>query len=608
MLDLTLPEQKQASLSFCEATPRALTNWADGLPKANIGEMSKRLYHAIVELNQLIALPLLRLQLLEVLRPQIHFVCTELGRHFIGQPIALPEKQRKVANLAQALQLHLSGGYKTALVELLLQGGVDKHKKITAMAAQRVITDLSCTILRANQLYCASPTNAWLECHRIFRFAFENKLNNLKVEDETNLSRKETSVDDSYKRLLLLGSCRPNQLRQNELAQVFELFQSWADLVDCSPRHVTDALFVVNLERDAPPVYRSLLHDALASYYYGLDTSDLAHRLSEYLSLQNEHKKRDPHLLEVPPSISDNLLAHLSQALGILTKRSFKRMSSAGRIEVAVGLSAAHYHCAGKVEFQTFIAGSGDMSLAEDNLFLSAAARRRDDKWAGGGLDVSPGGEAIFSADVPIAFKSAKGTSDPDVEKPLLKAQKVTLINTSPGGYCAAWEGDTPAALQAGEVMAVREQADHPWSLAVIRWIRQVKHQGTQIGIELLAPVARPCGVRLLQKTGGSSEYLRGLLLPELSSIGQPATLITPRLPFQTGHRITLFHDGHEDQCQLSRRVSATGCVSQFEVKFLTNNASNGDSNNGQQGSNSAGSNAGKSASEDEFDSLWPSL
>ena len=171
------------------------------------------------------------------------------------------------------------------------------------------------------------------------------------------------------------------------------------------------------------------------------------------------------------------------------------------------------------------------------------------------------------------------------------------LINTSPGGYCVAWESSVPPALQAGEVLGVREQRSHPWSVAVVRWIRQVKHQGTQIGLELLAPSASPCGVRLIQKVGNNSEYLRGLLLPEISVVNQSATLITPRLPFQSGSRISLLHDGREDQGQLLKKVSSTGSISQFELKLQ---------NAATLATSTPSSSAG--ASEDEFDSLWPSL
>ena len=123
--DLEVPEQKTASLSFCDTTPKAFRLWAQQLPMVNIGEASRQLYHAILELNQVFMAPQQRLQFLEIIRDKIHFVCAELSRHFLGLAIALPEKQRKIANLTQALQLHLANGYKLCLLEFLDNGGAD---------------------------------------------------------------------------------------------------------------------------------------------------------------------------------------------------------------------------------------------------------------------------------------------------------------------------------------------------------------------------------------------------------------------------------------------------------------------------------------------------
>ena len=84
--DLRVPEQKTASLSFCDTSPKAFRSWADQLPMANTGEVSRQLYHAIIELNHLFLSPQQRLQFLELVREKIHFVCNELSRHYPGSP------------------------------------------------------------------------------------------------------------------------------------------------------------------------------------------------------------------------------------------------------------------------------------------------------------------------------------------------------------------------------------------------------------------------------------------------------------------------------------------------------------------------------------------
>ncbi len=594
--DLQVPEQKTASLSFCDTTSKAFRGWIDQLPMANIGEVSRQLYHAIIELNQLFTSPQQRLQFLELIRTKIHFVCRELSRHYLGLAVALPEKQRKIANLSQALQLHLASGYKLCVMEFLDNGGLDKNRKQIATAIHRVTSELAATIVRSHQLYCPSPALSWLECHRLFRFAYRNKLSGLQVEDNLLQHRRTSSVADSYKRILLLGCARLNQLRQAELLQVYELFEAWTDHTHCSPDTDNDSLFVVNMERDAPPVYRSLLDHKPGEESFGFDTHALSAMVSDALQARRNNTSTETSL-QIPGTVSDTLLVHLSQALGILAKRNFNRIASHGTLEICVGLTATHFFIAGEKTFTEFVNGNDNGGQGDENLFVRYS-RKKEDAWAGA-HDAGTSDDVLHSADTPITFRDSHGTSvSATGEKNRPKAHHALLVNTSPGGYCVIWETSVPSSLQAGEVLGVREHGSHPWSVAIVRWIRQIRHQGTQVGIELLAPSASPCGVRLIQKIGNSSEYLRGLLLPEISVVNQSATLITPRLPFQSGSRISMLHDGREDQGHLSRKVSATGSISQFELKLQS--TASVDTNT--PSSSSSGT------SEDEFDSLWPSL
>ncbi|GAA3573976.1 GTPase [Marinobacter xestospongiae] len=597
--DLTVPEQKIASLSFCDASPKAFKGWVANLPMANVGESSRQLYHAIIELNQLFVSPQVRLQLLELLRPKIRFVCGELARHYLGHAVSLPEKQRKIANLNQALQLHLANGYKLCILEFTSDNSTfEKAKKAVALCCHRAISELAATVVRAHQLYCPSPARSWLECHRIFRFASRNKIAEAAIEDDTLQHRRSSSVADSYKRLLLLGCARPNQLRQNELTQTYDLFENWTELALCTTDQGSDSLFVVNMEQDSSPIYRSLAPNTGSGDLLGFDTRKLSESIAEYLYQHLELHNRDyePEF-RLPQGISDTLLTHLSQALGILTKRSFNRIASEGSLELCVGLTAAHYYIAGEKNFTQFVAGNEQDVDDDENVFMSSS-RRKNDAWSGA-FDAGPNEERLYSADTPINFRSSSGsvTSNPQQDAKRPPCHKAALVNTSPGGYCVSWGANIPPSMQAGEILGVREQTSQPWSVAIVRWIRQVRNQGTQMGIELLAPSASPCGVKLIQKVGTSSEYLRGLMLPEISVINQPATLITPRLPFQTGSRIHLIHDGREDQGQLSKRVAATGSVSQFELK-LQRSTTPGPSRQSRP----------DGTSEDEFNSLWPSL
>ncbi|WP_077530567.1 GTPase [Vreelandella utahensis] len=582
--DLTLPEQKLTSLSFCEASPRAFREWVDGLPIANVGESARQLYHAAIELNQLDINPALRMKLLGQLRPQLNFICDQLSQHFLGRSIALTEKQRKVANLAQALQRHLATGYKIVVGQLAEAPNPDKQKMANAKACHRAISSLGSTLLRASQLYAPSPAATWYEAHQIFSWALSMQITDIAIEDPVNQYHRQTTVEDAYKRLLLLGCCRPNQLRQKELAEVYSLFECWTGHTRILQRGMNDALFVINLGQDAPPTYRNLLRTPLSAQHIGFDSTELAEGLAALADSRGATPAADAP--ELPVKVSDALLMHLGRALGVLTQRSYRRIESSGILEVAVGMTSVHYFSAGQVTFNQFV-DSQDADSGE-NAFLGAA-QRRNDPWASA-FDAGRQ-ESMTPPDAPINFRGSGGDMAGESER-AYPLYEVSLENTSPGGYCINWNTEMPASLQTGEILGVRENRDHPWSVALIRWIRQGGQQRAQLGIELLGPGAMPCALRLDNKSGSSSEFLRGLLLPELSAIGQPATLLTPRMPFQTGHRITLLRDGEQEAAQLSRRVSATSSISQFELRFR------GPSGQGQS----------STSDDDDFASLWQSL
>lgn len=593
---LSIPEPKLASLSFCEANPKSFRKWVSSLPMANLGELSRQLYHAIIELNQLFTPPSQRLQLLELIRPGIRFVCAELARHYLGMAIAMPEKQRKIANLSQALQIHLAAGYKLALLELLDSGSVDKNRKLLTTACHRAISELGATILRAQQLYTTSPAGSWRESHQLFKFACQHKLEGIRIADETLQHRSTLSIAETYHQTLMTGCARTNQLRQNELEQARELLELWAESVTCKRELASSAVFVVDMNADRAPTYQELVKPERDPDLWGFDTAALAEQIQDYL--------RDPspphlsagtdHSLPRVGNVSNTLLAHFAEAFAVLTQRNFNRHASEGQLEICAGLSAVHFFAANQVPFNEFIVGNTTTKAPDDNRFMKPARR---DAWSDA-FDAGVSEErAQPASDAPIDYQAVGAAADPAQARSQPRSFLTRLINTSPGGYCVDWSATIPSSLQAGEILGVREQRTHTWSIAVVRWLRQARGEGTRVGIELMAPHAAPCGIRLLQKTGASSEYLRGLLLPEIPGIQQPASLITPKLPFQSGSRITLLTNGAEQQGTLGTRLAATGSISQFELRLYN-----------QPDRPSSASGPASGTDEGEFDSLWPTI
>lgn len=169
------------------------------------------------------------------------------------------------------------------------------------------------------------------------------------------------------------------------------------------------------------------------------------------------------------------------------------------------------------------------------------------------------------------------------------------MVNVSPRGYCIQWNEKPAPNLKTGEVIAVKEEKLQHWNLGVVRWLRQSKDAGTQMGVELIAPNGRPCGIRQLHKTGAHGDYLRALYIPEIRAIGQDASVLTPRLPFQVGNKVTINMGGDESKYQLTKRILSTGILSQFQIRKVSQRPLEPERPE-------------RNADDDSFESLWRQL
>ncbi|TXH93978.1 MAG: molecular chaperone [Pseudomonas sp.] len=594
LLRVTTPDRQ--GLSFSEASPRELKRWVDALSKANIGETARQLYQSLIELNQLITPGDNRLQLLELLRPEVYSVTRHLERHFLNQSIVLDDRPRKVANLCQALQSQLAIGYKLVITQELANFVADRAQLLT-IALQRASHALYGPLIRASQLYCPVPEGLWLELHQLYRLASQHGLQQIQVHDSLARNGQSLSQEQVYLSALLLGCARCNQMRQSGIARLADALEDWSALATLHSATTPSCLFAIAPQVDGPPRYKSLFGDSELHALLGLDPHALVDALKERLLLADSDEAGR---LQIPEGMPQDLLQHLTWAWGDIAERTFQRNPGKGNLTACIGMSALHYHLAGGRHFTDLLKrqeaqhnarfAPTDLSANTPDVWADAFDARRESHW--------DSGHAMEEIQFKSVSENKRSNGQAQESYPV---HELPIINQSPGGFCLNWPNDVPAQLQAGELLGIQDAPDQGWSICVVRWIRQVRGGGTQMGIELISPHAQPCGVQLVRKNEQNSDYLRALLLPEIAAISRPATLITPRLPFQESHKVMINHNGHETRALLSRKQASTGSFSQFEYRTLDDARPSSGTSVTAQGT------PDKSGNED-FDSLWKSL
>ena len=580
-IKLSIPQQDLKQFSLFPAEVSAAQQWAQHLPVANPRAVAQQLLAAVSELNRCKLAPELRFNILETLAAKLQVTLTNLTRRFLNQPLVMPEEPRQLAELTETLQNQFCTAYSIVAIETLQQRDSVRDTspaRLVCESIQHAIHYAGRSVLLTFQLYHPVTLGGWLTLHQLYALAERQGLAAMPVQAH---SGKTTTIIATYLQALLLGCCKPNQLRQSDLAAVFSALGQWSEHLKIGPVGSFDGLFLVNLESDQPPLYSSLYGSSDNSQCRQIGTGSLVAHLQELKELDDAQGK--PGItLDSELKLPANMLSHMVDALGSMSMRNFNRVRLKTPLTVSIGLSAAHFHAAGKRSFGKLLYGDNYIPAPSDrvatNQFLQQGDLSRD-TWSKANPEEDFVREHAASEveaalthriDLDENTKHAIEEYGPNLaDDPEVPTYLVELANASPGGYCLDWREELPEAIRAGDIVSVQEDQSDSWAVAVIRWVSALQDEHTLVGLELLSPRSEAYGAQIHKKTGQISEPQRVLLLPEIQLVGQPHTLITPRAGFRERQKISLLRQGEKFLVQLTRQVSATSSYAQFDFRYI---------------------------------------
>ena len=574
-IKLRIPRQDLAECTVFRASVQDARLWAQNLPIANTKLVVQNLRTAITELNRVDMAPDLRFSIMEELRPSLHVALSTMSRRFLNQALVMPEEPRQMAELADNLYSLAATAYTIVAAHTLQQRDSIYRvnpARLLCEAIHRAMGFAGKKMLQTFQLHQPVQHYGWLELHQLYAMAERQQIADLPVEDKLEGNRTIATI---YLQTLILGCCKPNQLRQSDLAAVYRGLQEWSSLIKLQATSTGEGLFRVDLGSDQPAAYSALGKPSSNSLHRLVETRDLVSHLQQ---LREQNGKADSVrvVFDKDTTLPPNMLDHLINVLGSMSTRNFTRTVSREMLGLSVGLSSTHYHVAGKKTFEQVLHGLNYAPPAAEhivvNRFLEKPETRDDWEQANPHDDHSEDddhayhGEPVDDPDLTVLEGHDSNKLSPEKRYPIYP---VHMTDASPGGYCLEWSVSLPSTVRTGDLVGVREGGRSDWIIAVIRWVSQLKDAKSLIGVELLSPRAMPYGARIQQKTGIEAPLRRVLLLPEIKLVGQPHTLITPRAGFKERQKVTLLREGEEFLVQLLRQISATGNFAQFDFRYI---------------------------------------
>jgi len=576
-ITLRIPPQDLAEFTLFPLNAHAAEGWAQALPVTNTDSVVDLIDQALTQISRVRLSPESRYEILEVLVPSLDVALTNLSKRFLNQPLIMPAGPQKMADLATRLNTRACTAYTVVAVEAIQKR--DSVKEInpallTCQALQRALDYSGRNVLQTFQLFRPLDIHGWRSLHQLFALAEAQGLADLPLPAPHGGA---ATVRSSYLKAILLGCCKPNRLRQSDLSALFNCLAHWSTEVAVEAADNSQGLFLVDLQSDQPPLYRSLYKKEPGPQCRGINTLSLVKKLRANFDAGDSAPLKVAEGAVLPAGV----LEHVVSSLGQMSLRNFKRTANNSELRVCIGLRNVHYQVGDETPFEELLHGRGfaieEELKAQSNPFLSDS--NKTDVWQ----QANPGDYESHQAEELLSELDHGINMTPTARNVVLTGEEaevshaedypiytVQMTDASPGGYCLEWNPNMPTDIRSGDIVGLKEEQSKDWVIAVIRWFGQFHNEKTLIGLELLSPRAVALGASAQQKTNEETPPIRVLQLPQIKLVGQPNTLILPRTGFREGQKVNIYTRKEQRAVQLLRMLSATGSFAQFDYKFIT--------------------------------------
>lgn len=425
-----------------------------------------------------------RLRIAEELRATVLTVQASTANRFVGRPLPLSGGERAAFDANQGLWDTLITAYLHCLAAALDgdgtvvgQAGLIAHRALAALALMQL------DALRTAHL---PGPGYWRRVHATYDAAERLGAAERKIRDEAVHDERPTSVRAAYVLCVLLHTSSPFGLTHRQLRVLHRWLGKWSGkvaLCDTPVPHSALPPLMLDLAADEP-VARTPQPDSRLRW---LVLDELSHSVRKRLALLAQGETPLALRLgdELSPAQAERLLRHLHAhcCRGGLTRAEARR-SLSQNASLVVGMGAV----------QQFLCGGGDIAQFGVGGITHAAGYRVED-WRI--LDDSPTG--------------------------LRLGRRLT--------------GDG-ARVGNGMLLAVRPDNAPRFMLAHVCWVMACDGE-LQMGISMLAGTPRPVTLARLPGDDGEHEAF-GLLMPEVTRVGQPECIALPSGWYRRSRDITL--------------------------------------------------------------------
>lgn len=496
---------RRDKLSFCDSNTKSLNEWISTLAIMQLGDTSKALFSALLELSELECSETLRFDLTQTLHPTIENVLGSLEKNFFNQGVITSDRNEHIIELAMLLRCYFAAIYinivrrssdqlehqKFSFFALNQKKNLQTARTLATFQALQQLTQL---LYQQHMLYSEPVAGQWLIAHQLYDAAVTHKYHHTTLEQPAGKPSL-NNVAQAYAQLILLDIFNTNQIRQSEIQALFQCSFDWAKMLQLLPKETELTKYVVDTSKDHPPIYNKKQSSGFNPNIF-ISTNSLLDHVTATLHKNAEYISKNEKIYLTPA-----LKFHVQTILGTTAERRHERYEYSAQLHICFGLLTAHFYLSKAKNFAETLQLEHGYGLQSESRFLSSWDKKESsDNQESSIQRLSRESKAVYQADI---------------------------LDISVNGYRIKWTTEAPKNLRTGEYILVKETSHGHWRGGVIRWLKQSSEKSLELGLEVLAQDIFPCAVRI-QSDRHLSNYHPALILRNQNLDETKTTIILP--------------------------------------------------------------------------------
>jgi hypothetical protein len=252
---LVIPEQQADPVRLKLYEEAALQQWVEELPIVNLALSTRLMHDFILESNKLLMSAQQRMDFLELIRPHYLIIEEDMRSRLMCSGFPKSDNEKKIHNVLVEIEREYTIAYWIVVKEQAGRYVSWFQGKNAALAIQRTIKGLSSIVISQYIMSLPVPEWVWIDIHSLYKLGVRQKKETTKIADEAALIQHSSTIQDSYKQVILLSLADPTGLLPKEIMQVYGFAERLTPLIAFEDAKTTgvECSCVILQDEDLPP-------------------------------------------------------------------------------------------------------------------------------------------------------------------------------------------------------------------------------------------------------------------------------------------------------------------------------------------------------------------